>query len=455
MEPFEHENPEPVNSQPQGGEDGFYHGVGAGQKEEPFASSPYVSYQPYQVHQNPVREQPVAEKKEKKKSRAGRIVLQSAIALVVAIALVLTSCGATALLTGIYWKNLWSRQYATIMQYLDEKNAALQQQIDSLKDRPGTGGGILDTEVDTLTAAEIYARNADSVVALTCTVATATGMSGTSAGTGFVLSEDGYMATNHHVIEGATKITVTMHDGTEYAAKLIGSDATNDVALIKVNATGLQPVKQGSSTELVVGDQVVAIGNALGELSASLTVGYISGMDRNVTTDGSVINMLQTDVAINSGNSGGPLFNARGEVIGITTAKYSGMTNSGASIEGISFAIPLDDVKEILDDLMIYGYVRSGYLGVYVQDVDATIAEFYGFPVGVYVKSVEPGFCAAEAGLQAKDIILELGGYEISCMNDLSRALRQFEAGDSVTIRVWRGGQEILLAVTLDEKPGT
>ena len=461
MEPFEYESmePEAAAPQPQAAEDGFYHGAGAGQKEQTFTSASYVNYEPYRVHQPPVQEKPAAEKTERKKKKkskkASKVILQSAIALVVAIVLVISSCGLTAVLTSAYWKNQWNQQFSILLHYVDEKSAALQQQLEGLKDRPGTGSGILDTEMDTLTAAQIYANNVDCVVALTCRVNSASGNTGTSAGTGFVISEDGYIVTNHHVIDSANKITVTMHDGTELQARLIGSDSTNDVALIKVEATGMKAVKLGSSAELVVGDQVVAIGNALGELSSSLTVGYISGIDRDISTDGSVINMLQTDAAINSGNSGGPLFNAKGEVVGITTAKYSGTTTSGAAIESIGFAIPLDDVREILDDLMTYGYVRSGYLGVYVQDVDASVADFYGFPVGVYVYSVEPGFCADEAGIQAKDIMVELGGYKITCMNDLSRALRQFEAGDTVTIRLWRGGQDILVEVTLDEKPRT
>jgi serine protease Do len=202
-----------------------------------------------------------------------------------------------------------------------------------------------------------------------------------------------------------------------------------------------------------VGDQVVAIGNALGELSSSLTVGYVSGVDRDITTDGTVINMIQTDAAINSGNSCGPLFNAKGEVIGITTAKYSGTTSSGASIEGISFAIPLDDVIDMIEDLRDYGYIKSAYLGVMVWEVDATVADTYNLPQGVYVEEVTAGACADRAGVHAKDIIVELGGYTVRSMNDLSRALRAYEAGETVTIVVWRAGQQVILKVTLDEKP--
>ena len=466
MNPFENEDLQQTPPTPQPSEpvpetntesSGYYHGVGAGQREMPFSSSPYVTYHPYETRRassttTPPPAQPSPQPKQENSSHVGRNVFLSIVAVVVAVILVAGSCGLTAFLSGTYWQRQWNEHYATILQNLSEKNSVLQQQIDDLKNKVSEGGGQLENPDGTLTAGEIYRQNVNSVVALSCTM-TVDNKTGVSAGTGFIMTEDGLIVTNHHVVDGATTIVVTMADGTELPAVLIGSDATNDVALIKVNATGLDAVTIGSSADMQVGDQVVAIGNALGELTASLTVGYISGMDRNVNTDGSVINMLQTDVAINSGNSGGPLFNAKGEVIGITTAKYSGTTSSGASIEGISFAIPVDDVIGILEDLRDYGYVRSGYLGIYAQDVDAATAEFYGFPVGAYVHSTMPGSCAQKAGIQAKDIIVELGGYKITCMNDLSRALRQYEAGDTVTVKIWRGGQEVILSVTLDDRP--
>ena len=197
---------------------------------------------------------------------------------------------------------------------------------------------------------------------------------------------------------------------------------------------------------------MVAIGNALGTLSFSLTVGNISGIDREITTEGTILNMLQTDTAINSGNSGGPLFNAKGEVIGITTAKYSGTTSSGASIEGISFAIPMDDVIGMIRDLRDHGYVTGPYLGVVVGDVDPA-AHAYGVPAGAFIREVSPGYCAEKAGLQAGDIIIKMGDYEVTGLNSLSRTLRNFKAGDTVTLLVWRSGAKLELTVTFDEKP--
>ena len=245
-----------------------------------------------------------------------------------------------------------------------------------------------------------------------------------------------------------------MHDGTEYEAKIVGTDETNDVAVLKITENvQLQAVTVGSSDALNVGDQVVAIGNPLGELTSTLTVGYVSAKGRDVTTDGKTINMIQTDAAINSGNSGGPLFNSQGEVVGITTAKYSGSSSSGATIEGIGFAIPIDDVMPLVDDLINYGYINSAYLGVMVSEMDASTASYYGLPVGAYVQEVTAGNCAEKAGLKAKDIIVGLGDYEIKSVSDLTKALRKFKAGDTTLITVFRSGQELSLSITLDEKP--
>ena len=206
---------------------------------------------------------------------------------------------------------------------------------------------------------------------------------------------------------------------------------------------------------MAVGDQVVAIGNPLGELTSTMTAGYVSAKDRIVATDGTQINMMQTDAAINPGNSGGPLFNMLGQVIGITSAKYSGLTESGATIEGIGFAIPMDDVYGMLEDLRLYGYITGAYLGVSISDVDPTIAEAYGLPVGTLVRSVVAGSCADKGGIQPSDIIVNLGGHEIKNINDLSRVLRKFKAGDEITATVHRNGQLVQLMLTLDEKPKT
>ena len=342
-------------------------------------------------------------------------------------------------------------------EHFEQRLDALQKQIDA-----GAGRNpdvIYQDPGAAMTPGTVYQMNVDSVVLITAQVRSTSMFgqtTGQSTGSGFVLTADGYVVTNHHVVENATGVTVTLYDGSEYKAKVIGSDSTNDVALLKIEEdVTLQAVTVGSSDALRVGDQVIAIGNPLGELTSTLTVGYVSAKERNVTTDGTSINMIQTDAAINSGNSGGPLFNSHGEVVGITTAKYSGSSSSGASIEGIGFAIPIDDVMPLVDDLMNYGYINSAYLGVMVSDVDAATASHYGLPVGAYVQEVTEGYCAEKAGLQAKDIIVAVGPHKVDGVSGLVKVLRKFKAGETTTITVFRGGQELSLTITLDEKPQT
>lgn len=380
-----------------------------------------------------------------------RFGLRKAVSAVLALALVVGSCGLTYAAVNNKWEDKMQEATASI--------SSMQQQLGAL----GNSGSVSATNVTYAVSPEgaqtprmVYENNAKSVVAVSSTIrSTVYGQTreGTSSGSGFIISDDGYVVTNCHVVEGATDVTVTLSTGDEYTAKVIGSDSLNDVALLKVEATGLPAVKLGSSDKLAIGDMVCAIGNPLGSLTATLTVGYVSGKDRQVTTDNSTINMIQTDAAINSGNSGGPLFNMYGEVVGITSAKYSGTTSSGASIEGISFAIPIDDVMSIIDDLQEYGYVTGAYLGVTVTDTDAAAAKLYGMPTGAYVNSVEDGGAADRAGVQPKDIIIGLGDTDISNRTELTRVLRRFKAGDTTTITVIRSGERMTMDITLDEKP--
>ena len=406
----------------------------------PFAGSPYVEapmdWQP-----------PVPEKK-----KSGFTPLMG---IVLSAAMVAAGCGLTASILNARWE----KELATQNAANQEKLAVLQAELDSKVELvPGESvSGTPNTTPDgSLTPAQVYARNVESVVAISCTVTgTSFGQTvqSTSSGSGFILSEDGYVVTNYHVVDGASAISFTTSDGTEYEAAYIGGDEFNDIALVKAEASGLRPAEIGSSANLIVGDQVVAIGNPLGELASTLTVGYISAKDRVVTTDGSQISMLQTDAAINSGNSGGPLLNMLGQVVGITSAKYSGTSSSGATIEGIGFAIPMDDVIGMLTDLKDHGYITGAYLGVEVSNMDPAVVETYGLPEGVLVRGVTAGSCAGKAGIQVQDIMTSLGGYDITNLTDLSRALRQFQAGDTVTVTVYRGGSELTLNVTLDEKP--
>ncbi|MBR1972869.1 MAG: trypsin-like peptidase domain-containing protein [Oscillospiraceae bacterium] len=434
---------EPADSQPTA-----YHGAGAGRKESPYADSPYVMNEAPrpEYHYQPQTQPPVKPKKAKK-ARKG--IWKGILAAVLAIALVATGCGITAFAVNEYWEE---RNEATI-DMLTDKIEALEKQISTNGTVPV---GTLPEDL-IYTPGSVYSQCVNSVVAITTTVQGTGfyGSSGSSAGSGFIFSEDGYIITNYHVVENATSITVTTHDGTEYEAELKGYDSSaNDLALLKVEATGLPAAAIGNSGSLSIGDMVVAIGNPLGELTSTQTVGYVSGIGREVATDSlTTINMIQTDAAINPGNSGGPLFNMRGEVIGITTAKYSGSTGSGASIEGIGFAIPIDDVMTVLGDLMDYGYVNSAYMGVSVQNTDESAASMFGLPTGAYIASVDKGGAAERAGIQPKDIVIAVGEHKVSNVTDLTRALRNFKAGDTTTVTLIRSGQEMTLEITLDERP--
>lgn len=379
-----------------------------------------------------------ARAKTKKSGSALKIVMASILLL----AIVISCCLGTALILNNYWMERMNQ----LNTQLNHQVQLLQQQI---KDNSFTGNGnsisgTPNTSSEGMTPGQLYAKVVDSVVAISTNVAT---------GSGFILSEDGFVVTNYHVVEDGKTIAVTTHDGVSHPAVLRGFDSSNDVAVLKIEATGLPAAKLGSSDDLIIGDQVAAIGNPLGELTSTLTVGYVSAKDRSVATDGSLINMLQTDAAINSGNSGGPLFNMKGEVVGITTAKYSGTSNSGATIEGIGFAIPMDDIAKKITDLVEFGYVTGAYLGVSVSNMDQAVANSYGLPMGAYVQGVTGGSCADKGGIQAKDIITSLGGITVTDVNSLTRALQNYKAGDTATATVWRGGVVLTLTLVFDEKP--
>ena len=403
---------------------------GRKRRVSPFADSPYVAQEPTSKPRKAPREK-------KKGGKAVKVILT----VLLVLALVAGACAVTA--------QLVSNSYESRLQQMESRFATSLQELEAQMkaiSRENILAG--NTQSGNLTPAQVYAMNSDSVV-LIHNVKTA----GTSTGSGFILTADGYVVTNHHVIDGTGTLTVITSDGLQHSAVLVGSDSANDVALLKMEGKNLQPVILGDSDRLIVGDQVAAIGNPLGELTSTLTVGYISAMERDVNTSGFAINMLQTDAAINSGNSGGPLFNMNGEVIGITTAKYSGNSASGASIEGIGFAIPINDVRDLLEDLAANGRSTSPYLGVSVTDMDAAAAEYFGLPMGARVSEVVPGSCSQKAGLKVKDIIVSLGGYEVGSVNELTRVLRKFKAGDTVEMIVFRSGARMSLTITLDERP--
>ena len=315
-----------------------------------------------------------------------------------------------------------------------------------------------------MTPEQLYAANLASCVGITVnTTVNIFGQTSTSAasGSGFVLSRDGYIATNYHVIEGAVNdssvtIQVSFANGDKYDAKLVGGEKDNDVAVLKIEASNLTPVTMGDSSKLVVGEAVYAIGNPLGELTYSLTDGIVSALDRLITTgsgnDSATLNVLQTNCAINPGNSGGPLFDSYGNVIGITTAKYT-QSSSGVNAEGLGFALPINDVKGILADLIEHGYVTGKpYMGVTVDSVSSE-AQRYGISAGAVIVSVADNSCAQKAGLQPNDIITAIDDTAIDSSTALTAALSTgYKAGDTATLTVIREQKELKLTITFDEK---
>ena len=441
-----------------------YHGTGTGRKESPYANSPYVMNHQSRPDYNgdPFRQQPHSEQQYQpqyeppkpakiKKSHKG--LGKKILAAVLALALIAGSCGITAALVNNHWETKTSQMDTAFNQKITD----LQKQIDrSTSAVPAPGHTAVSG--DLMHPSQVYAANVNSVVAISSTVQSNSfygTTEGTATGSGFILTEDGYVITNHHVVDGATSVSVITHDGSEYPASIVGTVADNDIAVLHIDAADLPAVTIGNSDNLIIGDMVVAIGNPLGELASTQTVGYVSGIDREVSTSGSIttISMIQTDAAINPGNSGGPLFNMRGEVIGITTAKYSGTTGSGASIEGIGFAIPIDDVEPLINDLIDYGYVTGAYMAVTVQDVDKESADMYGLPTGAYIVTVEKDGAAEHAGIQPKDIVIGLDDHKVTNVTELTRALRNYKAGDTATVKLIRSGKEMTLEITFDERP--
>ena len=304
-----------------------------------------------------------------------------------------------------------------------------------------------------LTPREVYAQNVNSTVGITTSITTNYwGYQTTSAasGSGFILTEDGYILTNYHVIEGSNSVQVTTYDNTAYSASIVGYDESNDIAVLKIDVTGATPVVLGDSNELYVGDEVMAIGNPLGELTFSLTVGYVSALDREVTlSSGTTMDLIQTDAAINSGNSGGALFNSYGEVVGITNAKYSSSSSSSsASIDNIGFAIPINHVKNIVTSIIEKGYIVKPYIGVSVTTVSSEMVS-YGLPQGAAVKVVSEDSPAAASGLKVNDIITAINGEEITTSSELVKIVSACQPGDEMTLTVYRQGESEQLTLTL------
>ncbi|MBO4677302.1 MAG: trypsin-like peptidase domain-containing protein [Oscillospiraceae bacterium] len=311
---------------------------------------------------------------------------------------------------------------------------------------------------DLLDPTEIYELATQQVVGISTEV-TSTNVfgqmvTGAISGTGFIISSDGYILTNNHVVETAykqnLKVTVMLYDGTEYEAQIVGVEGdNNDIAVLKIEATGLNAATLGNSDDMKVGESVYLVGNPLGELTYTMTAGIISALDREIAAEQDAsVNMFQLDAAVNSGNSGGPVYNSRGQVIGVVTAKYQ-----STGVEGLGFAIPINDAAEIADELIDHGYVTGKpYFGIMVKTMSEQYAAYYNSVPGVYVYSVDAGSCAAAAGIRQGDVITKLGDEEIKTNADLSTAKKAYKAGDTAEVTVYRGGEYLTLTVVFDEK---
>lgn len=301
-------------------------------------------------------------------------------------------------------------------------------------------------EEDALCLQDIYSSVIDSVVSISSMTS-----SGTSSGTGIIMSQDGYVITNHHVITGALVISVLTNDNQEFEAALVGSDEMSDLAVLKIDARGLQAAEFGDSSKLRVGDSVVAIGDPLGvQLRGTMTNGIISAINRDLTVGDRTMTLIQTNAALNNGNSGGPLINCYGQVIGINTVKMSSYYTATASVEGLGFAIPISVAKPIIDELIENGYVAGRpAIGISGDSLPSYYRTYYRLPEGVYVTSVNEGSDAKAKGIREGDIVTAINGEKICSIDELNTVKNQYAAGDEVTLTVYRSGTYYEVTVTL------
>ena len=339
------------------------------------------------------------------------------------------------------WKDYFNSFFIT------ENNKAEESRIPVLSERPAWELELSPAGTEPLSLQELYHDCVDSIVSIRSYVK---GRMGYYWGTGIVLSEDGLILTNAHLVEGCDSATVALQDNTEFEAKLIGADDTSDIAVLKIEAQGLHAAVFGDSEALTVGEAVAAIGNPLGEeFRATLTNGIVSAIDRGINYDGHSMNLIQTNTAINEGNSGGALLNMYGQVVGVTNMK---MMSNYSSIEGIGFAIPSTTVKNIVNALMKDGEVRGRpALGITVGSIPDTAAEHYELPEGLYVSAVSKGSDAEKQGMKEGDIITAVNGEPARSSEDILKIRNTLQVGDSMTFTVWREGKSFDVDVKIVE----
>ena len=320
----------------------------------------------------------------------------------------------------------------------DDLSICLEESPQSVENIPQNTG---------LSLQEIYEKNIPSVASIICH-----SRNGSSTGTGVVLSKEGYVVTNAHVVDGAQSVTVQLTDDRTFQASLVGSDEITDLAVLYISADNLVPAVFGDSSALRVGDTVTAIGDPLGvEFRGSFTDGIISAINRDVAVDGRTMNLIQTNAALNSGNSGGPLINCYGQVIGINTMKI-GVFTSESGVEGLGFAIPSATVKDIVDQIINQGYVSGRpTLGLTGETLSTFYQYYYRLPPGLYITKVDSSSYAAYYGVEEGDILLSIDDHRITDMDSLNSVLYNCQVGDVVTVVIYRGGQQYSLELTLTE----
>lgn len=327
------------------------------------------------------------------------------------------------------------------MSYGGSYQMFLSASPESVENIPQEGG---------LSLQEIYIKAIDSVVSIRTE-----GQYVSATGTGVILSNSGYIVTNCHVVEGGTDFSVLLNDGRSFDAVLIGTDTVSDLAVLQINADGLVPAEFGDSTVLRVGDSVAAIGDPLGiRFRGTMTDGIISAINRDVVTHGRTMTLIQTNAALNEGNSGGPLLNCYGQVIGINTMKMGSSYYNG-SVEGLGFAIPSTTVKEIVDQLIAQGYVSGRPdLGFDIETLSSFYQFYYKLPAGVYISDLPEGSNGAEAGICGGDIILYFEGQRVRSEEEIVTLLYSCEAGQEVDLVIYRAGEQLNFTVTLEEARG-
>ena len=440
-------------SQSSGGYYGGANGSGYGYQPpvQPQQTTYRQTYTPPPVNQPP------------KKSSGGKIV--AIIAICAAIAILFSACG---LFAGLVLRRSSSGNTEVTDRVETEPEHTSPYETEPRQDEtePETSAEVNttpltdpDAKIQTsasgqaLPMTEAAAKTVDSVVE----ISTEQKVQGSfmqqyvvqGGGSGIIITEDGYIATNNHVIEDATQIKVTLRNGQTYEATLVGTDATADLAVVKIDAKGLKPAVFGDSSKLVVAESVFAIGNPLGELGGTVTQGIISALERTITIENQEMTLLQTTAAINPGNSGGGLFNLAGECVGIVNAK-----SSGSGIEGLAFAIPSNSAVKVIEDLMQYGFVRGRVmLGITMLDVSDqyTLYRYNLKEYGVYISKITAGSDAEKAGLKAADRLVSIDGVSINSSSDARKQIQSHSVGDKITLIVSRDGKEMTFEITLTE----